>query len=1100
MRIKIFILFILISFGALSQNSIFWLNKPYRNQNNVQWVGTSYTTSSYGHIGYSYNGINFTDGSEFNASYGNVDWSGERWITTKNGNLIYSFNGINWVSYGFSGSYGYVLWDTHNDTWVISKSLNGISYTMKSTDGVNWTSEQNNFGFGKIVSAGTRYIGVSGSTVYYSRNAVNWSSNNLASSYLNAQLYDILWDGSRFIITGTYTNEDITKTTIWQSTDGVNYSILFRDDYDEHEIYFRINHFKKTGSYYLTNAYGAVKATTNFIGFGNLISNSNWTISSSNQSLDTFLTMAYFISSLTYYYALPYTPPSYLNQYSTSFAYNNLKHRSIIKYNPLVSSCPQTTVSIYNFSVNYMDMISTINSDGGLNIISRGICWSKNQNPTISDNVAYGVTNNTSEIIRIQPLSGGTVYYARSFVQNEQCITYSNQQGFQTYAALPATVVTTEPTSISAVSAVSGGNVTQDGGGFIQQRGVCWSTSSNPVYTGNHTEDGTGTGVFMSNISGLSPNTLYYVRAYAVNPAGVVYGSQYSFTTTSTPTAPLVTTLGPSEITNQSAHLYGRVDSDGGANVSEYGFTYGTYPNPDLSGGSVAISSGVGSFDIILSGIPSATTFHYRAYAINSAGTSYGVDKSFTTLSGGLATVETYGAYNIDETSAYISGTIVDTGSATITTTGFIIGLATNPDPTLSSNLFFTQHDGVVAYDQFTGLTSGTTYKARMYAINEAGTAYGNVISFQTTSSGVPPSVSTTAISDITVNSASSGGNVTFNGGSTITSRGVCWNTTGNPTIADNKTSDGSGDGSFTSSITGLTCGTTYYVRGYATNQYGTGYGDQFSFVPNNYPLIIANLSGYAANQSGCISIGGYWTVTLSSPATSNLIIPITITNGTNNGDVNYNIPISYGNTTGSISVNYYLQSSPWIASGSIQSVPCGYSIGTSANINIPVCSPTLNIGDSYGGGIIAYIYQPSDAGYISGEVHGIIAAASDIAGNLPWATSPFLITNATSFELSDGDNNTTIIVAVNGTTTTYAARICDELSLNGYSDWCLPSMNELLKLSYNKLIIGGFSSLFYWSSTELDRYTAYGVNFSGIGSNNSSKGGSARVRAIRYF
>jgi len=87
------------------------------------------------------------------------------------------------------------------------------------------------------------------------------------------------------------------------------------------------------------------------------------------------------------------------------------------------------------------------------------------------------------------------------------------------------------------------------------------------------------------------------------------------------------------------------------------------------------------------------------------------------------------------------------------------------------------------------------------------------------------PVVTSTIASEITENSALSGGTITSDGGSPVIARGVCWNITQNPTIANNKTSDGSDIGSFTSNITGLTAGTTYYVRAYATNSTGTGYG-----------------------------------------------------------------------------------------------------------------------------------------------------------------------------------------------------------------------------------------------------------------------------------
>jgi hypothetical protein len=94
-----------------------------------------------------------------------------------------------------------------------------------------------------------------------------------------------------------------------------------------------------------------------------------------------------------------------------------------------------------------------------------------------------------------------------------------------------------------------------------------------------------------------------------------------------------------------------------------------------------------------------------------------------------------------------------------------------------------------------------------------------------------PPTVTTTNVSDITQTSTGSGGNVTNNGGNEVTSRGVCWSTTPNPTTSLSKTSDGKGNGSFTSRITGLTANTNYYVRAYATNGVGTGYGNEIRFT-----------------------------------------------------------------------------------------------------------------------------------------------------------------------------------------------------------------------------------------------------------------------------
>ena len=96
------------------------------------------------------------------------------------------------------------------------------------------------------------------------------------------------------------------------------------------------------------------------------------------------------------------------------------------------------------------------------------------------------------------------------------------------------------------------------------------------------------------------------------------------------------------------------------------------------------------------------------------------------------------------------------------------------------------------------------------------------------------PILTTTALSNITQTAASCGGNITSDGGEAVTARGVCWSTNQNPTIADSKTIDGVGAGSFTSNITRLTAGTIYYVRSYATNNAGTGYGNKLSFTTSS--------------------------------------------------------------------------------------------------------------------------------------------------------------------------------------------------------------------------------------------------------------------------
>jgi uncharacterized protein (TIGR02145 family) len=111
--------------------------------------------------------------------------------------------------------------------------------------------------------------------------------------------------------------------------------------------------------------------------------------------------------------------------------------------------------------------------------------------------------------------------------------TYGNQVSFTTLSIIPPTVTTTAVTNITQTTATSGGSVTADGGATVTARGVCWSTTSSPTIANSHTTDGSGTGTFVSNLTGLTANTLYYVRAYATNSAGTTYGNEVTFTTLS---------------------------------------------------------------------------------------------------------------------------------------------------------------------------------------------------------------------------------------------------------------------------------------------------------------------------------------------------------------------------------------------------------------------------------------------------------------------------------------------------------------------------------------------------------------------------------------
>jgi len=311
-------------------------------------------------------------------------------------------------------------------------------------------------------------------------------------------------------------------------------------------------------------------------------------------------------------------------------------------------------------------------------------------------------------------------------------------------------------------------------------------------------------------------------------------------------TTPIVSTDDATMVSSTSATLGGNASSDGGAAITARGVAYGTSSNPTTAGSHTTLGTGVGLFSSNVTGLSSSTTYHMRAYATNSNGTSYGADKTFTTTSAIQTVPEliTTAPTSITTTTASSGGTITFDGNYEIIEKG--VCWSTSPSPNYN-NSKTNEGSGTASFiSSITGLSPNTTYYLRAYARNRKidgittyATGYGQEEVFKTASSSECnlPTVTTSSINSITTNSANGGGNVTNDGGCEVTVKGLCWSTSTNPTTSNFHTTDGSGLGAFSSSITGLTCGTTYYVRAYATNSSGTAYGNQVSFMATHTPV-----------------------------------------------------------------------------------------------------------------------------------------------------------------------------------------------------------------------------------------------------------------------
>jgi hypothetical protein len=468
----------------------------------------------------------------------------------------------------------------------------------------------------------------------------------------------------------------------------------------------------------------------------------------------------------------------------------------------------------------------TVTSTGSGAITEVGVQWGllPNDYSAGSQTVTYPGIGTPFTVV-VSTLSPNTTYYFRAYVVSDEKGTNTGttvEVSFTTTAAgSPATLGTPSFSSVTHNSAVLGGNVTDDGGCAVTDRGTVWGTSSSP--TGNELSHGSGgTGSFSHSRSGLPSSTLVYFRAWADNCAGRAWSADGSFTTDPAPLAPTVETPTVSAVTDSTAVLGGTVSDNGGATVTARGTVWGTSPNP--TGNSLSEGSGTGSFSHLRDSLPPGTLIYFRAYATNSVGTSYSADGSFTTDPPPTPpVVDTPTFSSVTTSSAVLGGNVSGDGGGVITDRGTVWG--TSPNPTGNA---LSQGSGLGSFTHLrTGMPPGTLIYFRAYASNSTGTSYSQDGSFTTLVD--LPAVTVTPASSITSTSAVLGGNVTGDGGDPggITDRGTVWGTSPNP--SGNLLSEGSGTGAFSHLRTDLPAGVTVYFRAYATNSAGTVYSaDRF--------------------------------------------------------------------------------------------------------------------------------------------------------------------------------------------------------------------------------------------------------------------------------
>jgi uncharacterized protein (TIGR02145 family) len=516
--------------------------------------------------------------------------------------------------------------------------------------------------------------------------------------------------------------------------------------------------------------------------------------------------------------------------------------------------------------------------------------------------------------------------------------------------------------------------------------------------SGMSTSDGIGTGVFTSTLTGLTASTLYYVRAYATNSVGTAYGNEVSFTTL----APPVPCPGAPSLTDIDGNTYATVQigtqcwTQSNLKVSKYrnGDNIPTGLNnsqwSSTSTGAYAIYNNDAANDALYGKL-------YNWYAVNDSrglcptGWHVPSDAEWTTLTtflGGesvagdkmksTATQPTPGGWIVPNTvTTNSSGFTGLPGGYRVSFSGGFTSLG-------SLGYWWSSSDEWAGCAWFRSLDYANAAANRFYNFHQDGFSVRCVMNVPATSLAT---ISTSSPTVLSHEAASTGGDITDSGGGTIFNRGVAYGTSQSPTISGMSTSDGAGTGVFTSTLTGLTASTLYYVRAYAINSVGTSYGDELSFTTSPIP-----------------------------------------------------------------------------------------------------------IGTNYAGGIVFYVDSTGQ--------HGLVCAPTD-QGSFQWGC---LNTNISGTSTAFGTGMANTLAIVNGCSQRpIAASVCNDLVLNGYDDWYLPSLDEL-SLMYQNLWtqnLGNFQYNYqwYWSSSQSNSGNAWVVHFiNGSVSVDHKNYDGNRVRVVRAF
>lgn len=497
---------------------------------------------------------------------------------------------------------------------------------------------------------------------------------------------------------------------------------------------------------------------------------------------------------------------------------------------------------VYDAKINTAVVSGLMVNEGIPRYTELGFVYAGESGPTLEssiDAVTVGTTYGTGSNFEkeISSLSSGNTYYVRAYAKNVNGVYYSsNEISFRTIQEY-SEIKTDEVSDVDVLSGQVTFNAVVSNVGIpvYSEKGFCYSKGTEEPCLDDMVikVPGTSDGSFSTKVSGLELQETYSVRSYIIQNENVFYGESRIFNTVSG--APSLTTSAVTEIGASSATFNAYVSEAGVPEYEERGFCYSDSGQPTMADNKKTVSgSGEGNYSLVVSGLEYDTYYYVKSYVVQNGKPYYGNTVTFSTVFVPTV-VMTYAVTDIEANAATFNGNIESVGDPKCSQYGFCYS-SDSSNPTINdlTEIKNGGYRGRISMD-IEGLSEGTTYYVRAFAIQDGKPVYGETVSFRTVELPVVETLDVTDVQPTDIGggmhfgySAKFNGKVIFPGSPAYTSRGFAYGTTMDPVVGVNSSVTVGGQGTagqFSTTVSGLNGYQNYYVRAWVRTESGYVYG-----------------------------------------------------------------------------------------------------------------------------------------------------------------------------------------------------------------------------------------------------------------------------------